>query len=64
MVKRSFLWAILFAFVFLASGCVTVYTDGCCPDKTPRSGSVQGGKMEKFNEVVKGADDWVKKNVW
>jgi hypothetical protein len=64
MLKRSFLWAILFAFMLLASGCVTVYTDGCCPGSASKQGAKQAGKGEKFTNVVKGADDWVKNNIW
>lgn len=64
MLKKSFLWAILFAFIFLGSGCVTVYTDGCCPDKAAKPASQNAGKMEKFSETVKNADDWVRTNIW
>ncbi len=64
MLKKSFLGAILFAFIFLASGCVTVYTDGCCPDKAARPAPQKAGKTEKFSEMVKNADDWVKTNIW
>ena len=63
MVKKSFLLVILFVFMFLASGCVTVYTDGCCPDKQPgrKTGKV---KTEEGPGIIKQADDWVKQNIW
>jgi hypothetical protein len=65
MVKRPCLWAILFAFIFCASGCVTVYTDGCCPNNAAKSGvSKGGGKGDKILEAVKETDDWVKRNIW
>jgi hypothetical protein len=64
MVKKSFLLVILFAFISLAAGCVTVYTDGCCPDKSAGQGSVKSSPGNKFCETVKNADDWVRTNIW
>jgi hypothetical protein len=66
MVKKSFLLVMLFAFVFLASGCVTVYTDGCCPDRQSARCSKKStkGATETGPNMVKKADDWVKKNLW
>jgi hypothetical protein len=64
MVKKSFLLVILFAFIFLVGGCVTVYTDGCCPNKPASQLSKKINKGEKFSEKVKDADNWVKTNLW
>ncbi len=66
MVKRSFLWAILFAFIFCASGCVTVYTDGCCPNNSAKqkAGKSGGNAGDKIINAVKETDDWVKRNIW
>jgi len=64
MVRKSFLLVLLFAFICVASGCVTVYTDGCCPDKPAGQGSKKVNKGEKFTQAVKDADDWVKTNLW
>jgi len=63
MVKKSFLLVILFAFVFLASGCVTisaenVYVDGKSPQCTKKAAN------EGLGGMVKKADDWVKENIW
>ncbi|HNW38866.1 MAG TPA: hypothetical protein PL125_03195 [Candidatus Omnitrophota bacterium] len=63
MIKRAFLLVTLFAFVFLASGCVTVYTDGCCPDKKAAPKKASKAENEEPN-IVKKADNWVKDNLW
>ena len=64
MVKKSFLLVMLFAFMFLASGCVTVYTDGCCPDKQSGQCNKKDAKAEKEPNILKKADNWVKENIW
>jgi len=64
MIRKAFLLVILFAFIFLASGCVTVYTDGCCPDKPASQCPHQTNKMEKIKKAVKDTDDWVRTNMW
>ena len=67
MVKKSFLLAILFTFVFLASGCVTIsaeniYVDGKSPQCTKKA--AKGETKEGLGGMVKKADDWVKENIW
>jgi len=60
MGKKLFLLVMLFAFTFLASGCITVYTDGCCPKRPP-------GAKEAFKkgvEAVEKVDNWVEDNLW
>ncbi|MDP3042035.1 MAG: hypothetical protein Q8N62_04835 [Candidatus Omnitrophota bacterium] len=70
MVKKSFLLAMLFVFMFLASGCLTVNVDGCCPDKQPNQCIKKETKKETKKEskegpgIVKKADDWVRENLW
>jgi hypothetical protein len=64
MVKKSFLLVILFAFVFLASGCITVYTDGCCSNKQSDLKKTSQVETEEGPGIVKKADDWVKANLW
>jgi hypothetical protein len=66
MVKKSFLLVMLFIFMFLTSGCVTVYTDGCCPDKQSTQCTKKSAKTaaEKEPSIIKKADDWVKENLW
>ena len=66
MVKKSFLLVMLFVFMFLASGCVTVYTDGCCSGKQPAqcTKKIAKAETEKKPNIVKQADDWVKENLW
>jgi hypothetical protein len=66
MVKKSFLLVLLFAFMFLASGCITIYTDGCSSDKRSAQCVKRTDKGEAGKEpnMVKKADDWVKDNLW
>lgn len=66
MVKKSFLLVLLPAFIFLASGCVSicaekVYVDGSssqCIRKTAKGGT------EKEPNIVKQVDNWVKEKLW
>jgi hypothetical protein len=66
MVRKSLLLVMLLAFVFLASGCVTIYTEKACVDcksdqcmkKTAKP------KTEEGPGIVKKADNWVKDNLW
>jgi hypothetical protein len=62
MVRTSFLLFVLGAFVFLSSGCVTVYADGCCPDKQAKKTAKVS--EEKKPNMIKQADDWVRENLW
>ncbi|MBU4251733.1 MAG: hypothetical protein KKC39_05420 [Candidatus Omnitrophica bacterium] len=70
MVKKYFLLAILFVFMFLASGCLTVNVDGRCSDKQPEQCTKKEVKVETRKEVkegpgiVKKADNWVRENLW
>ena len=66
MVKKSFLLVILFVFMFLASGCVTVYTDACCSDKQSAQCTKKAAKVEteKGPGIVKKVDDWIRENIW
>jgi hypothetical protein len=63
MLKKPFLLVMLFAFMCLASGCVTIYNQECCPDKDGQC-IKKAAKGEKGPNIVKKADDWVKKNIW
>lgn len=62
MARTSFLLVVLGVFVFLSSGCVTVYSDGCCPDKQVKKTAQVSA--EKKPNMIKQADDWVKENLW
>ena len=67
MVKKSFLLVILFAFIFLASGCVTicaekVYVDGKSPQCIKKS--TPGETKGSPGGMVQKTDDWVKENLW
>ena len=66
MVRKSILLVMLLAFTFLVSGCITVYTDGCCPDK--QSGQCMKkaakGETEKGPNIIDKADNWVKEKLW
>jgi len=80
MVKKFFLLAILFAFVFLTSGCCTAVrgTTGAVGGLT--TGALEGGRegfkedLELINKannwvkdnqgIVSKADNWVKENLW
>jgi len=64
MVRKSFLLVILFAFVSLSSGCVTVYSDGCCSGKPCAPKTTAKVTTEKGPGLVKQADNWVKENLW
>ena len=66
MVKKSFLLVMLFVFMFLASGCITIYTDGCSSDKRSSQCIKKADKTEpvKGPNMIKQADDWVKENLW
>lgn len=63
MVKKFFLLAILFVFVFLASSCTVVRgTTGAIGGLT--TGTIEGSK-EGFKEdlqLINRADNWVKEN--
>ena len=62
MVKKSFLLVILFAFVCLTSGCLTIYNDGACANQCPKKSAKVA--TEEGPNVLKKADDWVKTNLW
>ena len=65
MVKKSFLWVVLLAFVFLASGCTLAKVTTCSAGgfiQGAREGAKQGAQ-EDCNSVQK-ADTWVKDNLW
>jgi hypothetical protein len=66
MVKKPFLLAMLFVFMLLASGCVTINTGGCCPDKYPAQCTKKAVKVqtEKGPCMVEKADNWVRENLW
>jgi hypothetical protein len=66
MVKKSFLLSLLFVFMFLTSGCITVCKDGCCPEKNPAQCTKKPAKTEtgKETNAIEKADDWVKANLW
>ncbi|MDO8489466.1 MAG: hypothetical protein Q7S42_05090 [Candidatus Omnitrophota bacterium] len=66
MVKKSFIVVMLFVFMFLASGCITVYTDGCCAGKQSGQCAKKSTKVETEEGpgIVKKADDWVKEKLW
>jgi hypothetical protein len=76
MVKKAFLLVFIFVFLFLASGCVTVNTDGCCSNKQPaappcteriiqvRPEKSPKVKAEKGPNILDQADNWVKENLW
>jgi hypothetical protein len=62
MVRKAFLAVMLFAFVSLASGCVSVYTDGCCGKQPAPKKTVK--LMDKEPGILEKADSWVEKNLW
>lgn len=66
MMKKFFLLSVLFVFIFLVSGCITVNTDGCCPDKknNPCTKKIVKADSREDSSPIKKADDWVKKNLW
>ena len=63
MVKKSFLVATLFVFMFLASGCITIYTDGSSPNKQSQC-IKKTVKADNEPNIIEKADDWVKENLW
>ena len=66
MVKKTFLSVVLFAFVFLGSGCVTICAEKVCVD----GDAAQCGKKttqvtaEEGPNMIEKADNWVKENLW
>ena len=66
MVKKSFLLVMLSAFMFLASGCVTVNTGRCHSEGSLSQCSKKATDSEDVQEpnMIKRADDWVKENLW
>jgi len=66
MVKKFFLLAILFVFIFLASGCCTVVRSTTGAVGGFAMGTIEGSK-EGFKEdlgLIEKADNWVKENLW
>jgi hypothetical protein len=66
MVKKSFLLVALLAFVFLASGCVTVCAEKACVESKPEKCEKKPAKVktEEGPGIVEKADNWVKENIW
>ena len=66
MVKKSFLLGLLFVFMFLVNGCITVNADGCCSNKNSVQCAKKAAKTEGKKEpnIVTKADNWVKENLW
>ena len=64
MVKKPFLLALLFVFMFLASGCLTINTDGCCPNKNLVKCPKKVVKTENEPNIIEKADNWVKDKLW
>jgi len=66
MAKGMFLSVVLFAFVFLSSGCVTICAEKVCVD----GNSVQCTKKttpvaaDEEPNMIEKADNWVKENLW
>jgi hypothetical protein len=66
MVKKSFLLVMLCAFVFLASGCITIYTDKACDGTKSAQCPKKAAKaeVEEGPNIVQKADNWMKDNLW
>jgi len=66
VMKKFLLLVVFFVFMFLTSGCITIYTDKCCQNKNLCQSTkklVKADSGENFNPI-RTADDWVKKNLW
>jgi hypothetical protein len=64
MGKKSFLLALLFVFIFLASGCVSITAEKVYVDGKPAGAKPAKASGEEDPGIIKKTDDWVKKNLW
>jgi len=66
MLKKAFLSGVLLGFIFLASGCGTVYK-GVCGGVGGSASGVKEGAKEDWAWLVKSvhnSDAWIKDNLW
>lgn len=62
MLKKVFLSGALLVFVFLTSGCGTLYKGGSGLARGAQEGAKEDWAW--LTQSVQKSDDWVKKNLW